>query len=217
VPGGKRSERVSRRDLEVLEFVARYGIVTRGAMAMWAGTRRAATLGRERRLRLAGYLLARPTYESDGPLLVCTRRGLAVTGRAHLGSPRFSDTRARHTAAVGRIGAELERAGERVLSEREIVWRERLEGDRVFSAGLENGRYHRADLIRMGDVVEAIEVELTPKAPRRLDEILEAWRGAIIWEKVGRVVYRCSPEALRYLTRAVDRVEAREFVRLNPL
>ena len=184
---------------------------------MWAGTRRAATLGRERRLRLAGYLKTRGTYEGDGPLLLCTRRGLAVSGFGDLGLPRFSEARARHTAAVGRIGAELEWSGERVLSEREIVWRERLEGDRVFSAGLENGRYHRADLIRMGDVVEAIEIELTPKAPRRLDEILEAWRGAIIWEKVGRVVYRCAPEALRYLMRAVDRVEAGEFIRLTCL
>ena len=201
----------------MLEFVARYGVVTRGAMAIWAGTRRAATLSRERRLRLAGYLKTRPTYEEDGPLLICTRRGLAVTGCGDLGVPRFSEARARHTAAVSRIGAELERSGQQVLSEREIVWRERLEGDRVFSAGLADGRYHRADLIRMGDVVEAIEVELTPKAPRRLDEILEAWRGAIIWEKVARVVYRCSPEALRYLMRAVDRAEAGEFVRLDSL
>lgn len=40
MPGGKRTHRISERDLEVLEFIARYGVVPRSAVAMWAGTAR---------------------------------------------------------------------------------------------------------------------------------------------------------------------------------
>jgi hypothetical protein len=53
---GKRTDRISERDLEVLRFVARYGMGSRDAVASWAKTRRAATLKRERRLRIAGLL-----------------------------------------------------------------------------------------------------------------------------------------------------------------
>jgi hypothetical protein len=41
-------------DLEVLEFIARQGVVPREAVAIWADTRRAVTAARERRLREAG-------------------------------------------------------------------------------------------------------------------------------------------------------------------
>jgi hypothetical protein len=50
--GGRRTDRISARDLEVLQFVVRFGVVPREPAAIWAGTRRAATLKRERRLRL---------------------------------------------------------------------------------------------------------------------------------------------------------------------
>ncbi len=38
MPGGKRSDQISARDLEVLEFIARFGVVPRAAVATWAGT-----------------------------------------------------------------------------------------------------------------------------------------------------------------------------------
>jgi hypothetical protein len=61
----------------------------------------------------------------------------------------------------------------RVLSEREIEARERAEGSRVFSVECRSGRFHRPDLIVLGDPPEAIEVELTDKkSVRRLDELL---------------------------------------------
>jgi hypothetical protein len=49
-----RTDRVSQRDLEVLEFIARYGVVPRDAVALWANTTIAMTRGRERRLAAAG-------------------------------------------------------------------------------------------------------------------------------------------------------------------
>ena len=208
---------MSRRDLEVLEFVARYGLVTRGVVAAWAGTGATVTWTRERRLCQAGLLRTVPTYEDGAPLLLCTRRGLLACGRTELGLARFSEARAHHSVVAAMLGAELELAGARVLSEREIFARERLTGERIYSAPLRNGRYHSADLVRLGDAIEAIEVELTPKAPRRLDELVRAWRRAIVARRIGRVVYRCSPEVLEYVKRAIERTRAQSYVIAEPL
>jgi len=71
---------------------------------------------------------------------------------------------------------------------------ERNEGERIYSAGVDNGRFHRPDLIVLGDLPEAIEVELGDKSNRRLDEILKGWRWAILEKKVRRVLYLCSRE-----------------------
>ncbi len=51
MPGGKRTDRISPRDIEVLEFIARLGVAPRSAVALWAGTARTVTITRERRLR----------------------------------------------------------------------------------------------------------------------------------------------------------------------
>lgn len=50
MPGGRRTDRISQRDLEVLDFIARQGVVPREAVAIRAGTARAVTAARERRL-----------------------------------------------------------------------------------------------------------------------------------------------------------------------
>jgi hypothetical protein len=64
---------------------------------------------------------------------------------------------------------------------------------------------------------EAIEVELSDKSNRRLDEILKGWRWAVLEKKVGRVRYLCSPRALRYVERAVDRMSRNDGVEVEEL
>lgn len=49
-----------------------------------------------------------------------------------------------------------------------------------------------------------IEVELTAKAPERLRQILNAWSSARQLEIVAAVVYVCTPEARRAVTRAIE-------------
>jgi hypothetical protein len=73
MPGGRRTDRISQRDLEVLEFVARFGVVPREAVAMWAGTARAVTAARERRLREAGLVEVIPGIGDTGRIVVCKR------------------------------------------------------------------------------------------------------------------------------------------------
>jgi hypothetical protein len=217
MPGGKRTDRVSERDLEVLDFVARFGTVPREVVALWARTGKAVTEARERRLRLAGLVEVLPGVGDTGRLVLCTRDGLRAVFRSELPVPRFCPGTVRHTAAAARVAVDLERQGVRVLSEREIFAHERAAGERIFSAPLTARRFHRPDLILRAKPVQAIEVELTAKAAWRLDGILRGWRHAILEGKVERVRYECSERAFRGLRQSVERVRAEKFVEPNLL
>jgi hypothetical protein len=85
--GGRRTERISQRDLEVLEFVARYGLVPRDVVALWAETGRAVTAARERRLREAGLIEVLAGFGDSGRLVLCIRRGLQAVRRHELSTP----------------------------------------------------------------------------------------------------------------------------------
>jgi hypothetical protein len=59
----------------------------------------------------------------------------------------------------------------------------------------------------------AVEVELTVKAPRRLEQIVRGWRRAVSQGVVSHVLYVCSPAALRAVDRAIAATEAQQQVR----
>jgi DNA-binding XRE family transcriptional regulator len=142
-------------------------------------------------------------------LVGCKRAGLRAVGRDELAEPRLSYAAVQHSAVVARVGAELEQAGHQVLSEREILARERAEGKRIYSAERRRGRgFHRPDLVLAGERPEAVEVELTDKAARRLDDIVRSWRGAVGMKKFGCVRYLCSERAFPYVKRSVERTHA---------
>jgi hypothetical protein len=215
-----RTERISARDLEVLEFVARFGVVSREAVAVWAGTAQTCTLERERRLREAGLVEVRCGVWGEGKIAACTRGGLALCGRGELRPARFSLATVRHETRVAEIAAAIERAGERTLSEREIAAHERGRGERVLSAELSGERFHRADLIRLGregEPPEAIEVELSAKGSSRLDELLRAWRWAVAEKRLARVAYRCPPRIAALVERAVERTQTDAAVAVQEL
>jgi hypothetical protein len=184
---------------------------------MWAKTGRAVTAARERRLREAGLVEVLPGIGDSGRICLCTRRGLRAVGREELPTPSFSAATLRHSAAAAYVAAALERAGHRVLSEREVEARERAEGRRVFSAECRNGRLHRPDLVLLGERPEAVEVELTAKSAHRLDEILRAWRRSIGREQFGRIRYLCAARALPYVNRAARRVRAEDVIEVESL
>lgn len=220
MPGGKRTDAISKRDLEVLEFVARFGVVSRDAVATWAGTKRTVTITRERRLREAGLIEVRGGVWGESKLLACTRVGLAAAGRPDLRVARFSLASCRHEVRVAELAARLEAAGERTLSEREIVARERSEGDRSLSADLGGGRAHRADLVRTLGVgpPQAIEVELVAKGAARLDELLRGWRRAAVQGRLSGVKYWCGgPGVSRVVRKAVERTRTEGVVDIDEL
>jgi hypothetical protein len=220
MPHGKRSKRINGRDLEVLEFIARYGVVPRDVVANWSRSGRSVSYARERRLFEAALI---DTVRGPGEgqrLLMATAAGSRACGRPELGAARFSLGTLRHETVVARLGAQLESAGERILSEREIMARERAEGNRVLSAPLSSARFHRADLARVdlsGDALEAIEVELTAKGARRLDELLRAWRRVVGRGRIGRVTYRCPPHTRRLVEQAVERTKTQGVVSVEEL
>jgi hypothetical protein len=100
---------------------------------------------------------------------------------------------------------------------RQIRAAERAAAKRIYSAQDMPGRFHRPDLVLLDEQPEAIEVELTDKAALRLDRILRAWRHAMALRRIGAVHYLCSPRALPYVRRAVQRIRAEEVISVEPL
>jgi hypothetical protein len=206
MPHGRRSERINDRDLEVLRFLARFGTVPRSALALRFATGRSVGFERERRLRRAGLIETSRGPTDHDRLLLATSLGLRACGRPDLRVARPSPATVGHETTLARIGARLELGGEEVLSEREILARERAEGARIFSAALAGSRVHRADLLRMeAGRPEAIEVELSVKGAARLDAILRAWRFAVAEGRLSRVVYHCAPRVRPFVEKALVR------------
>jgi hypothetical protein len=208
--------RITPRDLEVLEFVARFGLVPGSAAARWAGTSRSVTYRREARWREHRLVGVLPSVAGSGRLLTCTREGLLAVGREGLRPVRVSLGGVRHAATVAWVAAELERRGEQVLSELEIMAIESREGRRLYSAELYDGRFHRPDLIVVEEGI-GVEVELTQKASWRLDSILRGWRSAIGEDRLGGVRYLCADQAFRAVTLAVERTCSAELIEVHRL
>jgi hypothetical protein len=207
---------ISQRDLEVLGFVARFGLVPARAVAAWAGTSQTVSYAREARWLRHGLVDALEPINGSGRLLVCTSDGLRAVGREALGPGRVSVGRRPHAIAVAQVAAALECDGQTVLSERELAALEVEERRRIYSAELNDGRFHRPDLVlRKGDL--AIEVELSQKASWRLDSILRAWRAAVGAGRFDGVRYLCGERAIRAVTKAVERTATDELIEVVPL
>ncbi len=224
MPRGKRTRQVTWRDYEVLEWIARYGMVPRSAVSVWAKTKRSVTLERERRLREAGLIEAHPVFDASTTILTATRRGLRACDRTELHVQPFSLGAARHSMIVAHVAAHLELAGEELFSEREITAEERWLGERAYSAErssppFDYGGHHRPDLIRFGGpgAPDAIEVELTNKAPKRLERLLHAWGMAVVFRKVSRIFYLCPPETAPHVEKALFRIPRAEAIQILPL
>jgi hypothetical protein len=207
--GARRS-----RALEVLDFVARHGIVTiEHVMAAFdvgrtAGYRHVASCVEAGQLERVEF----PFFESG--FLRATRLGLRCSGLglSPVSASLVSLPHRLCCVSVALLLAE-EFGGKEVLSERELILRERVEESFVCSALLPGRRRHRPDLAVLTDEgVIAIEVELTPKAPRRLETIIAGWRDA---RCVTEVRYYCEAGvARRAVERAIERVGAADRVRV---
>ncbi len=152
--------------------------------------------------------------------LRATRDGLRYAG---LGLPLavVSPGAVDHTLRCVTTGQLLgeEHGRDLVLTEREIVFAEQIEGGPIASAtvGERPGgapRFHRPDLAVLAEAgTIAIEVELTPKAPQRLQGLIREWRHAIGSRVVAEVRYECAPgQTRRAVERAVERVRAEQFI-----
>jgi hypothetical protein len=196
------------RDHDLVCYVGRQGVVTMADVMKVMGVGRSVAYDRVAVCVEAGFLERLGILRSEPTLLRATRDGLEYAG---LGLPlaEVSPGSVAHWLhCVSTAHFLAEHFGTiRVLTERELVFAERVEGRPIASAEvgtLPNGapRLHRPDLAVLADSgVISIEVELTPKSPRRLEGIIRAWKAAR-W--VEEIHYLCRPgQTLRAVERAV--------------
>jgi len=212
VVGPPRTGRGRDRDLELLRYVGRHGVVRIAHVMAAMDAGRTVTYDRVASCVEAGLLERLELVRSEPGLLRATRDGLRYAG---LGLPVavVSPGAVDHWLRCASTAQQLANHGhERVLTEREIVLAEQIAERPIASAKvgkLPNGktRLHRPDLAIFGEAgTIAIEVELTPKSPRRLEGIIRAWRRAS-W--VSEVHYPCAPgQTRRAVERAVRNVRA---------
>ena len=207
------------RDRELVGFVGRHGVVAIEHVMAALGVGQAAAYRRVAACIERGLLERLDLLRREPSLLRATRAGLRYAG---LGlplaviSPGAVDHWLRCATTAQLLAAEF--GPERILPERELRLMERLEGRPIASAKLGelpsgHPRLHRPDLAIFAEHgVVAVEVELTPKAPRRLLSIIRAWRGA---EWVAEVRYYCAAGPTRRgVELAVAKTYASEGVRL---
>lgn len=203
-------------------WIARLGAVGIGQVQERFGVCRSVSYAIVARLVEAGLIDRVATLPGDPTLLCATAQGIAYAG---LGLPpaRVSPGAVDHWLACADTALWAERRWDRdsLMSERELRFAE-LEAPKPIASAvvgeLPDGRpmLHRPDLVVRDDGrTMAIEVELTPKAPRRLQTIVRAWRRA---RHVDQVLYLCPPgPTCRAVERAVAATHASERVHVAEL
>jgi hypothetical protein len=202
-------------DLELVSYVGSHGVVTVDHVVAALGIHRA-TAFRHISSCIEGCLLERFTLQhSKLPLLRATRRGLRYAGLRDLPSAEVSlssvDHRLRCASTAQLLLEEFPLAT--IFSERDIRARERISGQIIASASLPDNRLRLPDLAVLTDAgTIAVEVELSPKGPARLDPLIEAWKQA---DHVSEVRYYAkSGTTRRGLQRAIDKANASERIRI---
>lgn len=203
----------------LVQWTANLGAITAEALALHLDVSLASARGRLHGACQAGLLAA---HRLGGPVLfTATAAGLRLCARPALAC-RINPTSARHLAVCARVAAALECAYPhcRVLGER-LLRAEEHDGQSL-SARLRARRgeplLHRPDLVLLPSAPEdglpvAVEVELTIKAPQRLQEICLAWARA---RCVAGVLYLAPPDVQRAVQRAIERAHAQESVVVLP-
>jgi hypothetical protein len=210
------------RDRELLHYVGRQGVVTVEHVMRAMGAGRAVTYKRVARCIEMGLLERREVLRTEPSILRATRDGLRYA-RLPLPVAPISPGEVEHDLRCASVVLDMvETVGlGLVIPEREIAFMERETGQAFARVGIESpsGRttHHRADLAvrHLNGDLHAVEVELTPKAPRRLEEIIRAWRR---FPGVDCVVYFCREgKTYRGVERAIERAKAQESVLLRRL
>jgi hypothetical protein len=207
-------------DLEILEWIGRVGaagaahLERRCELSRRAAYRRLGALCDRRLVARRAVLYREPS------LYLATAAGLRRCGLEHLGVPRIGPGSFRHACEVATAAVELTRLlpGWRLLSERELRAEEARRDGLLGSVwlGEHPPRLHRPDLVLVSSAgrVAAVEVELSLKAPRRLESICRAWARA---RHVDAAYYLTAAVAGRGVMRAVARTRAESAVRVLAL
>ncbi len=211
------------RDWELVRYVGRNGVVAMRHVMAALGVGRTAAYRRVATCVEAGLLERLDLVRSEPGVLRATRDGLRYAG---LGlpvaavSPGAVDHLLRCATTAQLVGDHY--GHDRVLTERELVLAEKIEGHPIASAEVGESHYgpprlHRPDIAVLAESgTIAIEVELTPKSPRRLQGLIRAWRRTIARRVIAEVHYHCAPgQTRRAVERAAAEVKAREWIAIT--
>jgi hypothetical protein len=201
---------ITNRDRDVVDWIARIGAVEPVQVMYRFGMGRTVTYRRLTELEAAGLIERVRLIHGQPGLIVATLPGLRLCGLEHLGVARLSAGAAAHWQASSLVAVLLERKHGRgsVGGVREIRAAERATRARVASTRIGSST-HLPDLVVWGPDGAArpggmaVEVELTAKAPVRLNTILRSWRHEIDYGAVASVLYVCTPVAYRAVARAM--------------
>ena len=174
-----------------MAWIARMGAVELGHVRRRWDVGRSVSYALVQRLVEAGLVERVATLPGDSTLLRATKQGIRYAG---LGLPaaKIGPGQVDHWICCADVAlwAEARWGRGSVISERELRWQELEAGRPIGSAvvgELPGGRpmLHRPDLlVTDNESSVAIEVELTLKAPRRLEHIVRCWRRARHLERV---------------------------------
>ena len=224
--------RLTDADEAVLRALARYGVLSwRQVRDRFYGGHDRVTTRRLGYLVEAGWVSKSRDDGWAGVVLWPTRAGVSVISDrlpVPVSAPRsHPGERLLHALCVADVGLRFESRGVQVLTEREVRFLEGKPGENaslfasvgvpdageVDGAGLPRrlavpvgakGRVHYPDLVTVtaGGMV-AVEVEVTPKTPQRLNEVVRAFMRS---RQYGQVVYFGTDQVASQLTGGVNRV-----------
>jgi hypothetical protein len=211
------------REREIVCWVARLGAVSVEQIGRRFSVGRSVAYELVRRLVRLGLLERTQTAIGDPTLISASRDGITYAGLG-LRPPTLRIGEVDHWLACADVAIELEQryGADRLMTERELRFEAQLTGKPIGAGKLGetiNGywRLHWPDLAVCTDQgLVVYEVELTPKAKRRLEKIVRAGRRA---REVERCVYLCPPSSptQKVVRAAIRKVHAEESVRVVEL
>ena len=213
----------TQKDAQIVGWLGRIGAASAEHVMARFGMGRSWAYARLSRLVADGLLEQRTLLYRQPGLYIATAEGLRWTFLERLGVYRVGPGGVQHATELAAAAVALHGAfpGGQLLSERELRVTESDEGKLIASVSLGElpaGRpaLHRPDLALIGpdDRALAIEIELSVKAPRRLQAICRAYARA---RHVGHVYYLATPPAARAVSRAVAETRSEDRVAVMAL
>lgn len=208
----------TQRDAEIVGWLGRIGAASAEHVMARFGMGRSWAYARLSRLVRDGLLEQRTLLYRQPGLYIATAEGLRWTFLERLGVFRVGPGGFQHAAELASSAVALHRTFPEweVLSDREIRVGEADSAELIASASLgelPGGRpaLHRPDLALIGpdDRVLSIEIELSIKAPRRLQAICRGYARA---RHVSHVYYLATPPAARAVARAVAETRSEDRI-----
>jgi hypothetical protein len=219
------ADRAGDRRLALVRWAAGLGAVTGEALAVREGSGLASARARLRGAARAGLLRRCEALRGVPAMYVVTPAGLRACGLRRRTPVPVGPGGAPHAIACAWVAAVLERdyPHHRVLGGPDLRAERSSRGEALASARIAGAAsapvLHAPDLVLIARAPAtappvAVEVELTVKAPRRLEAICRAWARS---SELGGVLYVVAPAVERPLIRAIEAAHAGPSIAVVPL